>query len=110
MKLQYNKPKGQRIRKQFDSIYVLVSNCYWYQYSTATWVDNTDAEYDANSHHSSHHSYGSSYLSSSYPQVTEKFPRTEKALIRYLKRHTELKGLRVRVSTRWVGHYLEVQL
>lgn len=109
MKLEYNKPKGQRIRKQFDSIDVLGPNCNWYQYSTGTWVDNDSENYDKNSHHSSHHSVGT-YLSNQYPQVTEKFPRTEKALIRYLKRHTELKGTRVRVSTRWVGHYLEVQL
>lgn len=109
MKLKYNMPKGQRIRKQFDSIDVLGSNCNWYQYSTGTWTDNEHATYDEHSHHSSHHSVGT-YPSRLYPTVTEKFPKTEKALIRYLKRHPELKGLRVRVSTRYVGHYLEVQL
>lgn len=109
MKLIYNKSKGQRIRKQFDYIDVIGPDCNWYQYSTGTWTDNDSVNYDVNSHHSSHHS-ACSYPSTLYPQVTEKFPRTEKALIRYLKRHTELKGKRIRVGTRWVGHYLEVQL
>lgn len=109
MNFEYNKPKGQRIRKQFDSIDVLGQDRNWYQYSTGTWSDSEKPDYDVNSYHASHHDK-CSYPGSLYPTVQDPFPKTEKALVRYFKRHPELQGKRVRVLTRWDGHFLEVQL
>lgn len=100
MKIRFNKRKGERILNQLDFIEVLGSeyaNSLWFEYTSKKWVARE--KWDPKSIHSNNHGYGD-----------PGFPRTFKALIKYLKKHDEIKGCRVKVYTRYVGHFLEVQL
>ena len=107
MKLNYNKPKNQLIRNQNFEMSV---KGMWYQYSTGTWLERSDPNWDVKSHHSTHFDSLGDFYFKQYPSNTERFPKSEKALVKYLKRHTELDGKQIRVSTKWVGHFLEVQM
>lgn len=119
MKITFNKPKGQRILKQIDSISIergagetnLPS--LWWQVSTEEWITMNDEKCDPNSHHLSHHSvYDYDFHKKEYPTTTERAPKTFKALINYVKRHPELKGkgYKIVASTRWVGHFITIEL
>lgn len=101
MKLKYSQRKQLRVKNQFDSVTVWTrdgESSMWWQESTQSWVCANSDEWDENSYHFSHHSKGQ-----------KGFPRTEKAVLNYLKRHEkELHGRDVVIDTRWVGHYAEV--
>ena len=101
MKLIYKAPKGQRIKNQFDCISVWTregEKSLWWQRSTDTWVEDFGPGFDPKSGRSSHHNCWDNG-----------FPRTEKALLRYLERHIDsLGGRDVFIATRWQGHTVTV--
>lgn len=106
MKLKYNKGKNALIRRQNDSMCV---RGMWYQFSTGTWVERDDPEYDEDSLHTSHHGVSSEFYYKRYNFRPDNFPKTERALKKYLKRHPELHGKEITVMTRYSGHFLKVQ-
>lgn len=100
MEIRFNQPKGLRILNQFHWIDVIEpdnAESLWFEHSSLTWVPRS--KWDPKSVHSNHHDVGD-----------KGFPRTFKALLKYLKRHKELKGCKVLAYSRFVGHYIEVQL
>lgn len=98
MKLKYEAPKGKRIKKQFTDIHV--KGDMWWQCSTQEWVSSDSQNYDEKSCHSSHYSFVMLY--------GRGCPRSEKALIKYLKKHKELFGLEVTILTNWIGYNVTV--
>lgn len=99
MQVKFSKRKGERINNQFDWIDIIQpfgNDSLWFEHSSATWVKYDDR--DKKSVISSCHSFGD-----------PEFPRTLKALMNYVQRHSELSGCVIHAFTRYEGHSVTIK-